>query len=67
MVRSNDQQEIGFLADTRRTNVAMTRARRKLIVVADSATLGGHPFYAALFEHLEQADAYRSVWELGDV
>jgi ATP-dependent RNA/DNA helicase IGHMBP2 len=67
MVRSNDRGEIGFLADTRRTNVALTRARRKLIVVGDSATLGGHPFYAAMLEYFEQAAAYRSVWELGEI
>lgn len=67
MVRSNDRGEIGFLADTRRTNVALTRARRKLIVVGDSATLGGHKFYAALLEYFEAAAAYRSVWELGEV
>jgi ATP-dependent RNA/DNA helicase IGHMBP2 len=64
MVRSNDRSEIGFLADTRRTNVAMTRARRKLIVVGDSATLGSHRFYAAMLEYFETAGAYRSVWEL---
>ncbi len=67
MVRSNDRGEIGFLADTRRTNVAMTRARRKLIVIGDSATLGTNKFYAAMLEYFEQAGAYRSVWELGDV
>jgi superfamily I DNA and/or RNA helicase len=67
MVRSNDRGEIGFLADTRRTNVAMTRGRRKLIVIGDSATLGTNKFYAAMLEYFEQAGAYRSVWELGDV
>ncbi|TWT94788.1 ATP-dependent RecD-like DNA helicase [Botrimarina colliarenosi] len=65
-VRSNAIGEIGFLADTRRTNVAMTRARRVLRMIGDSATLGGDPFYAALVEHFQQAGAYRSVWELGD-
>ncbi|HMC10627.1 MAG TPA: AAA domain-containing protein, partial [Pirellulaceae bacterium] len=50
LVRSNRTGEIGFLADTRRMNVALTRPRRKLIVIGDSATLGGHPFYAALLE-----------------
>lgn len=63
MVRSNDRREIGFLADTRRSNVALTRARRKLIVVGDSATLGSHPFYASLVQYFEDAGAYRSVWE----
>lgn len=67
MVRSNDRGEIGFLADTRRTNVAMTRARRKLIVIGDSATLGSHKFYASMLEYFETAEAYRSVWELGDL
>lgn len=67
MVRSNDRGEIGFLADTRRTNVAMTRARRKLLVVGDSATLGHHPFYASMLEYFEHEGNYRSVWEFGDV
>jgi ATP-dependent RNA/DNA helicase IGHMBP2 len=66
-VRSNDRGEIGFLADTRRTNVAMTRARRKLIIIGDSATLGSHKFYATMLEYFEQANAYRSVWELGEM
>ena len=63
MVRSNDRGEIGFLSDTRRTNVALTRARRKLIIVADSATLGGHEFYSKMLEYFENASAYRSVWQ----
>jgi superfamily I DNA and/or RNA helicase len=67
MVRSNDNREIGFLADTRRTNVALTRARRKLIVIGDSATLAAHKFYAEMFEHFEALNAYRSVWEFGEV
>ncbi len=48
LVRSNTENEIGFLADVRRTNVALTRARRKLIVVGDSATLSVLPFYRRL-------------------
>ena len=63
--RSNDRGEIGFLADTRRTNVALTRARRKLIVIGDSATLGSNPFYGKLLEYFENANAYRSVFEFG--
>ncbi len=63
MVRSNPTGEIGFLGDTRRTNVALTRARRKLIVVGDSATLGRHPFYERLLDHFEAVGAYRSVFE----
>jgi superfamily I DNA and/or RNA helicase len=62
-VRSNDKGEIGFLGDIRRTNVAMTRARKKLIMVGDSATLGTHGFYTALLEYVQQKDFYRSAWE----
>ena len=67
MVRSNDRGEIGFLADTRRTNVALTRAKRKLIMVADSATLGANDFYKQLFDYFEEFDAYKSVWEFSDL
>ncbi|QDS92032.1 ATP-dependent RecD-like DNA helicase [Roseimaritima multifibrata] len=67
MVRSNEQGEIGFLADTRRTNVALTRARRKLIVVGESATLAHNPFYRQMLDFFEQANAYRSVWEFGTI
>jgi predicted DNA helicase len=63
MVRSNREGEIGFLADTRRMNVAMTRARRKLIVCGDSATLGGNAFYKDLLDYFAAEGAYGSVWE----
>jgi len=63
MVRSNPEGEVGFLADIRRTNVALTRARRKLIVVGDSATIASHPFYQRLFTYFEAIGAYGSVWE----
>jgi DNA polymerase III delta prime subunit len=63
LVRSNPAGEIGFLADVRRMNVAMTRARRKLLMVGDTATLAGHPFYARLIEYCEQSGAYKTVWE----
>jgi superfamily I DNA and/or RNA helicase len=63
LVRSNAEGEVGFLADVRRTNVALTRARRKLLVVGDSATLSALPFYRELFEHFESAGAYHTVWE----
>lgn len=63
LVRSNTDNEIGFLSDVRRMNVALTRARRKLIVIGDAATLGGHPFYRDLLEYAEEQGAYHSVWE----
>ncbi|HEV3435978.1 MAG TPA: AAA domain-containing protein [Gemmata sp.] len=63
LVRSNPEGEIGFLSDTRRTNVALTRARRKLIVIGDSATLSNHAFYQLMLTHFEGISAYRSVWE----
>jgi len=66
LVRSNPRGEIGFLGDTRRTNVALTRARRKLIVIGDSATLASHPFYQRLLTYLETIGAYSSVWEEPD-
>ncbi|PHR98178.1 MAG: IGHMBP2 family helicase [Blastopirellula sp.] len=63
LVRSNQNQEIGFLGDTRRMNVALTRARRKLIVIGDSSTVGANPFFADLLTYFEQIDAYHTVWE----
>ncbi len=63
LVRSNSTGEIGFLADIRRTNVALTRARRKLIVIGDSATLASHPFYRRLLEYFEEIGGYGTVWE----
>ncbi len=63
LVRSNSKNEIGFLADRRRMNVALTRARRKLVVVGDSATLGGNEFYRAFFEYVESLGGYHTVWE----
>ena len=65
LVRSNREGEIGFLADVRRMNVALTRARRKLIVVGDSATVTAHPFYQRLVNYFEAIGAYHSVWEDG--
>jgi superfamily I DNA and/or RNA helicase len=63
LVRSNTDGEIGFLADVRRTNVALTRARRKLLVIGDSATLSVLPFYRRLFGYFEEIGGYRTVWE----
>ena len=63
MTRSNTENKIGFLADIRRMNVAMTRARKKLVVIGDSATLSQHPFYADFITYAEQRNSYQSAWE----
>lgn len=63
MVRSNDNGEIGFLSDTRRMNVALTRAKRKLLVFGDSATLANHGFYKSFLDYVEEIGGYRSMWE----
>ena len=63
MVRSNDRSEIGFLKDFRRMNVAMTRAKKKLIVIGDSATIGSEKFYTDFLDYVELNNAYRSAWE----
>ena len=63
MTRSNPDSRIGFLAEIRRMNVAMTRARRKLVVIGDSATLAQTPFYAGFIEFAEHHDAWHSAWE----
>ncbi len=63
LVRSNPEGEIGFLADVRRTNVALTRARGKLLVIGDSATLSNHEFYQRMSTYFESIGAYASVWE----
>ena len=54
MVRANENGEIGFLRDLRRMNVAITRARLKLIILGDVATLTRHPFYKKLWEYVTQ-------------
>jgi ATP-dependent RNA/DNA helicase IGHMBP2 len=64
MVRSNIEGEIGFLGDIRRMNVAMTRARKMLIVIGDSATIGNHKFYSEFISYAESVDGYQSAWEL---
>ena len=54
MVRSNDEGQIGFLRDLRRMNVAITRARMKLIVIGNSQTLCRNRFYDSLKKYIEQ-------------
>ncbi len=63
MVRSNDLREIGFLNDIRRMNVALTRAKKKLVVIGDSATIGNHSFYKEFLDYTESIGAYKSAWE----
>jgi ATP-dependent RNA/DNA helicase IGHMBP2 len=63
LTRSNSDGTIGFLSDYRRMNVAMTRARLKLVLVGDSATLAQTPFYAELIAYAENLGGYQSVWE----
>lgn len=63
MVRSNETATIGFLSDYRRMNVAMTRARKKLVIIGDSATFGGDQFYQEFLDYVEGIGAYRSAWE----
>lgn len=63
LTRSNEKGEIGFLADTRRMNVALTRAKRKLILIGDSSTLAQNPFFDSLLGYFEEKGAYRSVYE----
>ena len=58
LVRSNDQGQIGFLNDLRRMNVAITRARMKLIILGDKATLCRHPFYRKLNEAIESTNEH---------
>ena len=53
LVRANDEGQIGFLSDLRRMNVAITRARMKLIILGDASTLTRHPFYQRLYEYIE--------------
>lgn len=65
LVRSNEAGEVGFLADVRRMNVAITRARAKLVVVGDGATVSRHPFYERFLRHAQGVGAWRSAWDRG--
>ncbi len=63
LVRSNDNGEIGFLSDTRRMNVALTRAKKKLVIIGDSATIGAHPFYKDFIDYAGSIGAHHTAWE----
>ncbi|WP_223225099.1 AAA domain-containing protein [Sphingobacterium cavernae] len=63
LTRSNSNQQIGFLSDIRRMNVAMTRAKKKLILIGDSGTVGQHDFYKGMLDYVTSLDQYHSVWE----
>ena len=54
LVRANEEGQIGFLRDLRRMNVAITRARMKLVILGDAVTLTRHPFYKALYDYIGQ-------------
>lgn len=64
LVRSNVDAEIGFLKDYRRMNVAITRAKERLIIIGDSATIGQDKFYGKFLEFVEGINGYKSAWEL---
>jgi ATP-dependent RNA/DNA helicase IGHMBP2 len=66
LVRSNDDGVIGFLKDYRRMNVAITRAKEKLFVIGDSATIATDNFYKMFLEYIEHNGEYKSVWEFTD-
>ena len=63
LVRSNERGEIGFLNDIRRMNVALTRAKKKLVVIGDSATIGSHSFYEQFISYCQEQGGYQSAFE----
>ena len=63
LVRSNEDGDIAFLKDYRRMNVAITRAKNRLFVIGDSATIGHDAFYQSFLEYIEKKGEYRTVWE----
>jgi len=67
LTRSNAEGIIGFLSDIRRMNVAMTRARKKLVVIGDSATLSSLPFYEDFIAFAQEKEAYQSAWEFMEI
>lgn len=67
LVRSNTNQQIGFLNDYRRINVALTRAQKKLYIIGDSATIGADAFYGKMLDYFEEIGAYHSVFEIPEM
>ncbi len=63
LVRSNKEKRIGFLADMRRLNVSLTRAKRKLVVIGDSSTLSSHPVFKRFFQFVKKEGTYLSCDE----
>ena len=63
LVRSNPRAEIGFLADYRRMNVAITRAKLQLVVIGDSATIGNDAFFAGFLGYVDRQGTYQTAWE----
>jgi len=66
LVRANENEEIGFLKDIRRLNVAITRPKRKLIIVGDAKTLSSHEVYKRLIEYIEKNGIIKAVNESSD-
>jgi ATP-dependent RNA/DNA helicase IGHMBP2 len=66
LTRSNPDSRIGFLSDIRRMNVAMTRARKKLVIIGDSATLSQFDFYSNFITWAQDRNAYMSAWEFAE-
>jgi len=63
LTRSNENGDIGFLSDTRRMNVALTRAKKKLILIGDSATICNHSFYQQFLDYMQEKGEYKSAYE----
>jgi ATP-dependent RNA/DNA helicase IGHMBP2 len=63
LTRSNVERNIGFLEDIRRINVAMTRAKKKLVIIGDSTTLSKSGFYNDLVDYAQKRSSYFSAWE----
>jgi ATP-dependent RNA/DNA helicase IGHMBP2 len=66
LTRSNAEGTIGFLSDIRRMNVAMTRAKKKLVIIGDSATLSRSRFYSDFIAYAQESNSWQSAWEFID-